>query len=74
MADVRGTWAVYAVEHHDGGAYSLQKRAVRPIYQERGRVFVESSMADGTLIVANGVHRVAPGLQVRLSDARLTER
>lgn len=74
VADVRGTWAVYAVDLHEGGAYSLQKRAVRPIYQERGRVFLESSMEDGTLVVANGVHRVAPGLRVRLADTRLTER
>lgn len=74
VADVRGTWAVYAVELHEGGAYSIHKRAVRPLYQERGRVFVESSIPDGTRIVSSGVHRVAPGLRVRLADTRLTER
>ena len=63
MGDVRGTWSVYAVNDGDEQA-SLQKYAVEHLYQRNSRVFVKGQLADGSRVVANGLHRLSNGLTV----------
>ena len=60
----RGTWSVYALTDDS----TLEKRSVSPLYQEASRVFVEGELADGSLVVANGVHRYASGQSVQVAE------
>ena len=66
LGDVRGTWAVYQVSADDSGIYHLRKRSVQPLYQYRGRVYVQAELQDGDRIVEAGTHRLAPGQRVTL--------
>ncbi len=68
VADVRGTWVVYGL---GGGPdiYTIEKRSVRPVYQIDDRVFIETAMDDGEFVVAAGIHKYAPGQQVRINGA-----
>lgn len=61
---IRGTWAVYAVHTGPGGQQVLEKHSVEPVHQQAGQVYVRASLADGTRVVAGGVHRLAPGQKV----------
>jgi len=60
----RGTWSVYALTDNA----ILEKRSVSPLYQEGNRVFVEGELANGSLVVANGVHRYAAGQSVQVAQ------
>lgn len=62
----RGTWAVFALNAEGTGRYRLEKRSVVPVHQQGDRVFVKAGLGDGDLVVAGGVHRLAPGQLVVL--------
>jgi RND family efflux transporter MFP subunit len=70
---MRGLWNVYRVESGPGiaeaeGTGRLRLQPVEVLHQAGERVFVRAGLADGTRIVAAGLHRVVPGQQVRLLD------
>jgi len=72
----RGTWVVYAIKPVDDGRTSLETRSVVIHHANNERLFVSGALTDGDDIVASGLHRVAPGMEVRtvrlntLADAR----
>ncbi len=66
LGDVRGTWAVYQVSQDDKGEFHLRKRSVQPLYQYRGRVYVQAELNNGDQLVEAGTHRLAPGQKVTL--------
>lgn len=69
--DIRGLWSAYAVvpTEAEAGAYQVQPKAVEILHQESDRVLVQGALQGGDRIVANGVHRLVLGQQVRpLSD------
>jgi RND family efflux transporter MFP subunit len=70
-ASVRGLWAVYAAvpadNAEDDAMHILRRHEVEVLYERDDRVFVRSTLSDGDRIVADGLHRLTPGLAVRLT-------
>jgi RND family efflux transporter MFP subunit len=66
LEDVRGTWAVYGLQKNAEG-YQVQKHSVEALYHHRGRVYLSGELVDGSLVVTEGVHRLAPGQAVVLA-------
>jgi multidrug resistance efflux pump len=66
--DIRGLWSAYGVVPTEAGddAYQVQPKAVEILHQDNARVLVQGALQGGDRIVANGVHRLVPGQQVRL--------
>ncbi|WPZ35792.1 efflux RND transporter periplasmic adaptor subunit [Thalassobaculum sp. OXR-137] len=66
----RGLWdALALVRTEDEPAlYRTVRRNVEVLQTETDRVFVRGAIADGDLIVADGVHRIVPGQIVRLAQ------
>lgn len=68
-ASVRGMWNVYAlVQQAEGELSRIEARSVELLHMAHGRAFVNGAVHDGELLVATGVHRVLPGLSVRVAD------
>lgn len=71
----RGLWAAYVVEPEDGtdGATlvgTLSRRDVQMIHMDGDRAFVTGVLRRGEKVVAEGVHRLVPGLRVQaVADA-----
>ena len=60
----RGLWSVYALVP-DAQAFILEPRPVEILHTERDRVYLRGAVQTDELILAGGVHRVAPGQRVR---------
>ena len=50
--------------------YRTVRREVEVLQTETDRAFVRGAIADGDLIVTDGIHRVVPGQIVRLAVPR----
>ncbi|MEM1308939.1 MAG: efflux RND transporter periplasmic adaptor subunit, partial [Cyanobacteria bacterium P01_H01_bin.153] len=61
--DIRGLWSVLVVMPSDGG--TVQPTSVEILHQESDRVLVQGTLQAGDRIVADGVHRLVPGQQVK---------
>jgi RND family efflux transporter MFP subunit len=79
--DIRGLWSAYVLvpiaEDTDAeDVYEVQPTAVEILHQEsvseaaqnEPRVLVRGTLQEGDRIVANGIHRLVPGQQVRPID------
>ncbi|NJO50989.1 MAG: biotin/lipoyl-binding protein [Leptolyngbyaceae cyanobacterium RM2_2_4] len=79
--DIRGLWSAYvlvpiAEETDEEDIYEVQPTAVEILHQEsvseaaqnEPRVLVQGTLQEGDRIVANGIHRLVPGQQVRPID------
>ena len=68
--DIRGLWSVFAIiptgseEAHEE-AHKVQPKSVEILHQESNRVLVQGTLQIGDRIIANGIHRLVPGQQVR---------
>lgn len=67
----RGLWAAYVVEPEDGTDGStpvgtLSRRDVQMIHMDGDRAFVTGVLKPGEKVVADGVHRLVPGLRVQM--------
>ncbi len=60
----RGLWTAY-VAVPGGVAFEAERRQIEVIHAEADRAFVRGALYDGDLLVASGVHRIAPGMPVR---------
>lgn len=73
---LRGSWVVYVAVPSGDQQASLEKRSITIHHAAMGQLYVSGALSADELIVTNGLHRVAPGQQVRftmpsaLSDAR----
>ena len=66
---VRGLWSVYLIEADpEGGPDMLRRADVEILHPQTDRVFVRGVLADDSKIAVGGLHRVAPGMAVRLAD------
>ncbi len=65
---LRGTWLVYVAVPGGDREAVLEARTVTIHHASAGRLFVSGALRDGELVVAGGLHRVAPGQAVRTSD------
>lgn len=68
----RGLWTLLALEPENGSkdVFILKPRIVDVLYTETERAFVRGSLADGELVVAAGIDRVASGMRVTPADSR----
>lgn len=66
----RGLWAAYVVEPspNDTGVAILSRRNLQVIQIENDRVYVSGVLHDGERVVADGVHRLVPGMRVVVVD------
>ena len=60
----RGLWSVYVLVPDEAGDYRLEPRVVETVRIEAERVFVRGAVADGDLVLASGLQRIAPGQRV----------
>lgn len=65
---VRGLWAVYLLVESTDGLATLQRADVELLYQSEDQVFVRGSFKPNAKVVVGGLHRIAPGMTVRLNE------
>lgn len=58
-----GLWFCFVVDKAH-----IQKNHVEILYTKNNRVFIQADFPAGTIIVKNGIHRVAPGQKVQILD------
>ncbi len=61
----RGLWTAY-VAVPDAEGWLAERRQVQVIHAEADRAFVSGTLFEGDRVVATGVHRIVPGMRVRL--------
>lgn len=68
----RGLWDALALMpmEDEPELYRTVRRGVEVLQTEAERVFVRGAIADGDLIVTDGIHRIVPGQIVRLAEPR----
>jgi len=74
-ASSRGLWACYVAEPLGAGTreatgdgtHRLARRELEVLHQQGDRAFVRGTLSAGELVVVEGLHRLAPGLEVRLA-------
>ncbi len=62
LQGARGLWSVYVVNDED----QIARRDVEIIYSESQRSYVRGTITSGDRVVASGVNRLVPGMQVRI--------
>lgn len=58
-----GLWFCFVVDKAH-----IQKNHVEILYTKNSSVFIQADLPTGTIIVKNGIHRVAPGQKVQILD------
>lgn len=66
----RGLWASYVVLRDDEGVARVQRKDVVILYEEAADVYVRGTLTEGDLVVADGLHRIAPDQRVEVVDRR----
>lgn len=63
----RGLWSAYSLAAVDGHNHisRLKRQEIQVIYTQADKVFVRGTLKDGDMVVASGIHRLAPGFLVR---------
>jgi len=71
----RGLWSAYALEPEgtDPTVRKVSLRELQLLYSDENRAFVRGTLRDGELLVASGLHRLVPGLWVRMVDSDESE-
>lgn len=74
---LRGLWAVYiTVPDEDSGdpqGLRVERADVEILHAEPDRVFARGTLSDGSMIIADGAHRVVPGQAVISATALIAE-
>jgi RND family efflux transporter MFP subunit len=65
---MRGTWVVYAAVDAGDHRAELEVRSVVIHHVRDNELYVSGALEDGDRVVAAGLHRLAPGQQVRVQD------
>jgi hypothetical protein len=66
----RGLWSCYVADPLDdqqapkGATHRLSRRELELLHQQEDRVYMRGTLADGELIVVDGLHRLVPGQRV----------
>ncbi|MEM7674131.1 MAG: efflux RND transporter periplasmic adaptor subunit, partial [Verrucomicrobiota bacterium] len=58
--NIRGLWSLYSINENS----ITERKVVDLIHIEDRRAFVRGNFANGETIVADGVHRLVPGLAI----------
>ncbi len=69
VASIRGLWSCYRLRESDSDpeVYDVEKFDVTPVHTDGDRVYVVSALPDQSLVVNDGVHKLSPGMRVRLA-------
>ncbi|MEM8653165.1 MAG: efflux RND transporter periplasmic adaptor subunit [Pseudomonadota bacterium] len=67
---VRGLWTVMVLTPGDDDVYTAQAAAVEVLQVEGDTAFVRGTLQGDAMIVPDGTHRLVPGDQVRISEAK----
>lgn len=66
-ADVRGLWNLFVLAPTDNkDLYLVERRSIELQHMAEGRAFVSGALRSGELAVSAGLHRITPGVAVRL--------
>lgn len=67
----RGLWSAYAVVRDPEADATLRadRRQLQVIHPESDRAFVRGTLRDGEQVVATGVHRLVPGMRIRVAES-----
>ena len=65
----RGIWTVLRIKT-DGEYHSTVREAVEVLEIRGNQAYVRGTLAHGSLVVADGVHRVGPGVQVAIGNTQ----
>ena len=66
--DIRGLWSCYVLTQLNDSnptVYDVQPQTVEILHQDANQALVRGTVQPGDRVVANGVHRLVPGQQVR---------
>jgi len=63
----RGLWSAYVVAGGNGQAEVVERRQVEVLHVDSDRAFVRGTLNDGETVVASGLHRLVPGLEVQVA-------
>jgi hypothetical protein len=63
----RGVWTVLRIEPA-GDSYRTAREAVEVLEIRGDQAYVRGTLASGSRVVANGVHRITPGTQVSVQE------
>lgn len=67
----RGLFAVYlAVPAEDGAGLIAARREVEVLHQTNARAFVRGGLREGDRLITAGVHKLVPGLPVRIAKTK----
>ena len=64
----RGTWVVYAAVDAGDARWRLETRSVVIHHARRNELFVSGALNDSDRVVSGGLHRLAPGQMVRVTE------
>ncbi len=70
-ADLRGLWRVYALEEDPERGWPHARvhfENVQILHAAGERAYVTGTVPDGTRVIATGLHRVVPGMLVRVEE------
>ncbi|RMB02013.1 efflux RND transporter periplasmic adaptor subunit [Eilatimonas milleporae] len=65
----RGLWAVYVAEPSEGADAIISRRDIEVLHHDTDRAFVRGALEPGDRLVADGLHRLSPGLLVAVRNA-----
>lgn len=63
----RGVWTVLRLSQQDGATTAVRE-VVEVLYTRADQVYVQGTLRDGDRVIADGVHRIAPGTRVRIAE------
>jgi RND family efflux transporter MFP subunit len=66
---MRGTWVAYVAVPAGDGEAVLESRTVVIHHARGGELYAGGALEDGDLVVAAGLHRLAPGQRVRVTPS-----
>ncbi|MCA9113160.1 MAG: hypothetical protein KDA52_24625, partial [Planctomycetaceae bacterium] len=67
VPSVRGLWSAYCLVPDDKSEdFQVVRREVTINHTDGDRVFVETTLANGALVVREGVQKLVPGMMVRV--------
>ena len=64
----RGVWTVLEIVA-DGNSHRTAREAVEVLYIRDNKAFVRGTLAPGSRVVVNGIHRISPGALVAVQEA-----
>ncbi len=67
----RGLWSCYVAEPTDkveDATHIIRRRELQLLHQSGDRVYVRGTLQPGDLFVTDGIHRLVPGLPVRIEQ------